>query len=172
MTFQAAVARARVPMGFVCAGLALVLAAPTWMSCLLGGIVAASGEMLRVWAAGHIQKGREITRSGPYRFVRHPLYLGSTLMAVGFAVAARRPVILLLVVGYLGLTLWAAIRTEEAALNTKFTGEYDKYRRREATPLDRPFAWSQAWENREYRSAMGLVIVFVYLVVRATLRHG
>jgi protein-S-isoprenylcysteine O-methyltransferase Ste14 len=172
VTFREAIARLRVPIGFVCAGIALVLAIPTPLSCLLGGAVAAGGEMLRVWAAGHIQKGREITRSGPYRYVRHPLYLGSTLMALGFALAARRPVIFALVLGYLALTLWAAIRTEEAWLNARFSGDYDKYRRREIPPVERSFAWARAWQNREYRSVVGLLIVFAYLVARATVRHG
>ena len=49
-----------------------------------GGAIATAGELLRIWAAGHIEKGREITRSGPYGFVRHPLYLGSTGIGLGF----------------------------------------------------------------------------------------
>ena len=82
-------ARWRVPLGFVCAITALVLARPVWWSWWAGLALALPGEALRLWAAGHIEKGREITRSGPYRFVRHPLYLGSTLLGVGFALAAR-----------------------------------------------------------------------------------
>jgi hypothetical protein len=57
-----ALARARVPLGFVTAAAALVLASPTWTSWMIGGAVAAAGEVLRIWAAGHIEKGREITR--------------------------------------------------------------------------------------------------------------
>ena len=54
----------------------LWLAQPTPRSLLIGGAIAVAGELLRIWAAGHLEKGREVTRSGPYRLTRHPLYLG------------------------------------------------------------------------------------------------
>ena len=82
-------ARWRVTGGFVAAVVILVLARPTWESWAAGFVIAAIGEGLRVWASGHLEKGREVTRSGPYRFVRHPLYAGSMVMALGVAVASR-----------------------------------------------------------------------------------
>jgi protein-S-isoprenylcysteine O-methyltransferase Ste14 len=69
-------ARLRVPLGFLCGALAFWLARPTLASIAAGMAIAVAGEALRIWAAGHIEKGREVTRSGPYRLVRHPLYLG------------------------------------------------------------------------------------------------
>ena len=57
-------------------GAALVLAQPTWPFWRVGPAVALAGEVLRVWAAGHLEKSREVTSSGPYRFTRHPLYVG------------------------------------------------------------------------------------------------
>ena len=63
---------------------------------------------MRLWASGHIDKGREITRSGPYQFVRHPLYLGSALLGLGFVVAANNAAVAVLTLLYLGLTLTAA----------------------------------------------------------------
>ncbi len=63
-------ARLRVPLGFACGALALWLARPTPRSIAAGMLVAVAGEAIRFWAAGHIEKGREVTRSGPYRFVR------------------------------------------------------------------------------------------------------
>src|SRR5687768_13636173 len=68
-----ALARRRVSLGFVAAIIALVLAQPTWASWRLGLLVALAGEAVRVWAAGHLEKSREVTRSGPYRWMRHPL---------------------------------------------------------------------------------------------------
>src|ERR1044071_7357195 len=93
-------ARLRVPLGFVAAAVAFGLAKPTWRSWTAGLIVAAAGELLRLWAAGHIEKGREITRSGPYRFVRHPLYLGSSILGTGFVIAAQSVVATAIVVVY------------------------------------------------------------------------
>ena len=85
---QSRLARFRVPLGFAAAAVGMALARPTLQSLLIGGVVAVVGETVRVWASGHIEKGREVTRSGPYRFVRHPLYLGSAIIGVGFMIAA------------------------------------------------------------------------------------
>src|SRR5688572_27344661 len=95
-------ARYRVHLGFLAAVAALVLARPNAVSWRSGLVIAVVGECVRLWAAGHIEKGREITRSGPYRFVRHPLYLGSTLIGVGFSVAAWSLPVAVLCVVYLG----------------------------------------------------------------------
>jgi protein-S-isoprenylcysteine O-methyltransferase Ste14 len=160
-------ARARVPLGFLAAAAALVLARPSRTSWLLGLAMALPGEGLRIWAAGHIEKGREITRSGPSRLVRHPLYLGSTLLGAGFAVASRNWVVVLLTVLYLGLTLWAAVRTEEATLDSRFAGAYAVYRAGQAAPVRRAFDWRRAVRNREHRAVLGLVVAFGYLAIRA-----
>jgi protein-S-isoprenylcysteine O-methyltransferase Ste14 len=164
------IARARVPLGFVAALVSLLLVQPTWRSWLAGAGVAVVGEGLRIWAAGHLRKGREITHTGPYRYVRHPLYLGSTLMAVGFAIAARSVWVGMLGGAYLGVTLWAAIRTEEATLDARFAGQYGRYRRGETGGAPRRFSWALARDNREYRAALGLLVVFVYLALRAAMR--
>ena len=160
------VARARVPLGFLAAAAALILAAPSWPSWMTGGAIAAAGEVVRLWAAGHIEKGREITRSGPYRYVRHPLYLGSTLIGIGFAIAAGDPVVAVLAATYLAVTLLAAIRTEEAVLDAKFDGAYSRYRAGHAPPVERPFSWARAWRNREHRAVVGLLLAFAYLAWR------
>src|SRR5687768_4374284 len=75
-------ARWRVPLGYALGGVALWLADPTPRSLALGAAVGAVGEALRVWAAGHLEKGREVTNTGPYAVTRHPLYAGSTIMGV------------------------------------------------------------------------------------------
>lgn len=159
-------ARYRVHLGFLSAAVALVLARPTKSSLLAGIVVAAIGEMTRVWAAGHIEKGREITRSGPYRFVRHPLYLGSTLIGIGFAIASWSVAVAVLCVIYLGVTLAAAVRTEEATLDARFDGAYTAYREGRATPVTRRFSWARVIANREYRAVIGFVGAFAFLAWR------
>lgn len=158
-------ARYRVHLGFLSAALAFVLARPTRASLLVGLVIASVGELIRIWAAGHIEKGREITRSGPYRFVRHPLYLGSTLIGIGFAVAARSVPVALLCALYLGLTLAAAVRTEEATLDARFAGEYTAYREGRAEPVARRFSWARVMVNREYRAVAGFIAAFLLLAV-------
>jgi protein-S-isoprenylcysteine O-methyltransferase Ste14 len=161
------IARLRVPIGFATAIVAILLAQPTPRSWWAGVAVAALGELIRVWAAGHIEKGREITQSGPYRFVRHPLYLGSTLLGVGFVIAARHVGVALLTAAYLGVTLTAAARAEEAHLDDKFAGAYSDYRSG-GMPPDEPkaFSWARVAGNREYHAAAGLVAVFLFLYFR------
>src|SRR4051812_32637912 len=82
----AAIARRRVPLGFAFGALVVLLARPTSRSLMIGGAIALVGEACRIWAAGHLEKGLEVTRSGPYRLTRHPLYLGSAIIAAGGAV--------------------------------------------------------------------------------------
>ncbi len=159
-------ARLRVPIGFLCAAVALALVRPSWPSWWIGLSLAAIGELLRVWAAGHIEKGREITRSGPYRFVRHPLYAGSTLIGLGFALAARHPLVWALTVLYLAITLTAAIRLEERTLDARFSGEYSAYRAGVAAPVARPVSWTRVTANREYRAVTGVVAAFAWLLIR------
>jgi protein-S-isoprenylcysteine O-methyltransferase Ste14 len=163
---MARLARLRVPLGFLSALLAFILATPSWPSWAAGLAVAAVGESLRLWAAGHLEKGREITRSGPYRLVRHPLYLGSTLLGMGFAIAAQSVAVAVLVATYLAVTLTAAVQTEEASLDEKFQGAYSDYRAGLADPVSRPFSWVRARANGEHRAVAGLVAGFLVLILR------
>lgn len=157
-------ARLRVPLGFASFAAAFWLASPTLRSFLMGGCVALAGQALRVWAAGHIEKGREVTRSGPYRLMRHPLYVGSAIMALGFAVASASAATAVLVLTYFLVTYVAAVRTEEATLDARFDGEYSAYREGRAAEVQRQFSAQRAFGmNREYRSVAGLCGVFLLL---------
>ena len=152
-------ARRRVQLGFASGAVAFLLARPGWTSLLWGMAVALAGEAIRVWAAGHLEKSREVTRSGPYRFSRHPLYVGSTVMGAGIAVASASIWVALVAAVYLGTTLTAAIRTEEAFLRGRFGDEYDNYCRGSAASVERPFSWERVWRNREWRAMLGLLVV-------------
>ena len=161
------VARLRVTLGFVAAALALWYATPVWESIVRGAIVAALGEALRVWAAGHIRKGEEVTTSGPYRLTRHPLYLGSCIMGVGFVVAASSLAVAAIVGGYLVVTLGVAVTIEEAALRHAFGGEYDRYAAGVAVASDRKFSLAQAVRNGEHRTLLGFAAVLGILSLKA-----
>ena len=158
--------RLRVPLGFASAAVAFFLARPSWRSWCAGLAVASVGECVRVWAAGHIEKGREITQSGPYRFVRHPLYLGSACLGAGFIVAANSVAVAVLTVLYLTLTLTAAARSEEAHLDEKFVGAYSTYRAGVMAPVARAFSWRRVAANREYQAVAGMAAVFLFLLWR------
>jgi protein-S-isoprenylcysteine O-methyltransferase Ste14 len=166
---SATFARLRVPIGFVASAAALVLAHPTWTSIAWGLLLAAAGEALRFWAAGHLDKGREVTSSGPYRFTGHPLYLGSTLLGAGFAVGSNSLVVGVIGALYLGLTLGAAIRNEEAGLRATFGRDYEEYRAGRGAGQARRFSLERAMRNREHRAVAGVAGVMILLALKAWL---
>ncbi len=150
-------ARWRVTLGFVFAAVVMWLATPNLMSLVLGATVAAIGELIRLWAAGHLEKSKEVTQSGPYRYTRHPLYLGSSLIGIGLAIVANNGVVAAIVIAYLALTLTAAMKSEEAHLREKFGDAYDAYAEKRAPRVERVFSWQRAIHNREHHTIAGLV---------------
>jgi protein-S-isoprenylcysteine O-methyltransferase Ste14 len=143
------------------------MARPTWQSLVLGAAVAAAGEALRIWAAGHLEKGREVTVSGPYRLSRHPLYVGSAIMGAGFAIASASPLAAAMVATYLAVTITSAVRSEERHLTEKFGGVYPSYRDGRAPAVSRRFSLQRAVANREHRAVTGLVLALALLAWKA-----
>ncbi|MPZ16681.1 MAG: hypothetical protein GEV06_02020 [Luteitalea sp.] len=159
-------ARWRVSLGFLAGVAVFWLARPTMRTLALGIAVAFVGEVVRVWAAGHVEKSREVTQSGPYRFVRHPLYVGSAIMGAGLAVASSSVAAAVLIGGYLVLTMRAAIATEDAFLRREFGPSYDRYRNGAVSPVSRQFSVERVWRNREHRAVIGLLVAFALLLAR------
>jgi hypothetical protein len=171
---MATLARRRVAIGFVCGPLVLWLARPTATTLAAGTSIAIVGECLRVWASGHLNKAREVTMSGPYRWFAHPLYVGSAVMGVGLAVASNSAAVGGVIALYLAVTLTAAIKNEEAFLRRTFGDRYDRYRRGRpgvdaaAADTRRRFSLAQAMANREHRALVGLAVAVLLLVLKAT----
>ena len=162
-------ARWRVTLGFVFGAVVLGLAQPTWLSLAWGAAVALVGEAIRVWSAGHLEKSREVTRSGPYAWTRHPLYLGSSIIAAGIAVASNSVLVGGLIGIYVGTFIPAAIRAEEAHLREKFGGDYDAYVEQSAEPMRRSFSLSRALGNREHHTIIGVLISLAILALKVRL---
>jgi protein-S-isoprenylcysteine O-methyltransferase Ste14 len=163
---RAQLARRRVGLGFVTAVIAVIVARPTWTSWTLGLAVACAGEAIRVWAAGHIDKGREVTTSGPYRWMKHPLYVGSSVMAAGVMLAARSPALAVVATAYMVATIAAAVTSEEAHLRQKFGDAYDRYAGADGATAARAFSFERALRNREYRAITGLFGGFLILALK------
>lgn len=159
-------ARWRVTLGFVFAAIVLWLATPTPTMLTIGAVVAVSGELIRLWAAGHLEKSKEVTQSGPYQFTRHPLYLGSSIIGLGMAIASNSIIVAAIVVTYLVLTLTAAMRSEEAHLREKFGDAYDAYAENRSAHVQRSFSWQRAIYNREHHTIAGLAAGLVLLAVK------
>ncbi|HUQ89734.1 MAG TPA: isoprenylcysteine carboxylmethyltransferase family protein [Vicinamibacterales bacterium] len=162
-------ARWRVFLGFVFAAIVLWLATPTSRSLIIGAAIAVIGESMRLWAAGHLEKSKEVTMSGPYRYTRHPLYLGSSLIGIGVAVIANNWIVAAIVISYLALTLTAAMRSEEAHLREKFGDAYDAYAERRGPPMLRQFSWARARGNREHHTISGLLAGVALLALKLML---
>ena len=159
-------ARWRVTLGFVFGAVVLGLAQPTWSSLGWGSLVALIGESLRVWSAGHLEKSREVTQSGPYAWTRHPLYLGSSIIAAGLGVASNSVMVAALIALDVGTFITAAIRAEEAHLREKFGGDYDAYVSRRSVPVPRPFSLSRARANREHHTILGVLLGLAILALK------
>ncbi len=161
-------ARLRVPLGFAFAVFVFLGARPTRQSLLWGALVAAIGEALRFWAAGHWEKGSEVTSSGPDRCTRHPLYVGSTIIGIGLAVACHSWIVATIIAAYLVVTLTAAVVSEERELRAKFGPAYDAYC--EGATVRRAFSAARAIRNREHRAVGGLALGMLLLAARMLLR--
>ena len=162
------IARRRVATGFIVAAAAFAFARPTWQSILMGVPVAILGESVRVWAAGHLIKGQEVTTSGPYALVRHPLYVGSALLGLGFVVAAASLFVAVAVLGYLTVMITVAVRLEEATLSADFGETYARYVAGTSPVVARRFSVRRVRENREHQSLLGLVVSVAVLCLFAS----
>ena len=170
--------RIRVPLGFALAAFYLWIARPTPGSIALGVLSAIPGIVLRALASGHVKKNEELTTTGPYAYTRNPLYLGSLVMAIGFAVAARSGwVVVVIVVMFFAIYL-PVIRSEEEVLRRSFP-EFDAYAERvpRLLPRRQPFAPGEGgfstrlyWQHREHNAILGTVAVIVALVVKLVWR--
>ena len=130
------------------------------------------GLWLRGYAAGYVKKNRELTQTGPYAHTRNPLYLGSMLMAAGFAVALLSwPVALALTIGFLVIYV-PVIASEERFLRATFP-DFDDYCRRvprldpEAHAVNAShrtnsghFSWELYWKHREYNATIGVALLY------------
>jgi protein-S-isoprenylcysteine O-methyltransferase Ste14 len=172
--------RIRVPLGFAFAVFYLWVARPTWTSIVLGILVAIPGIVLRAFASGHVKKNEELTTSGPYAYTRNPLYLGSLIMAAGFAIAARSLWVLVIIVAMFFVIYVPVIRHEEAYLREIFPA-FDEYARNVPRLFPRfrgdghhpgQFSASLYWQHREYNAVLGTVALMAALVAKVLWSAG
>jgi len=167
--------KARVPLGFLFAIVFFLICRPDWFYLTLGFPLVILGLWMRIWAAGHIRKSREITQSGPYRFTRNPLYLGSFLLGLGFTLQSGLLFLPLIFVVLFFAIYYPVMRQEEWELQKVFKNEYTLYRERVALFLPLPnkcpasgikFSISLAWKNQEYNSIIGAVAAECILILK------
>ncbi len=168
--------RVRVPLGFVFAAVFLVLAHPTWRTLVWSLLLVAPGVWLRGYASGYVKKNAELTVTGPYAYTRNPLYLGSMMIAFGFAGAAASWIVFVALTGLFAAIYLPTIRGEEAYLREHFAG-FDAYAKRVPRLLPRirikreagaggGFSRSFYLKHREYNCLMGAMAIYAALVLR------
>ena len=177
-TWSRVARRIRVPLGFIFALVYIWLARPTRTSLIAGALVLLPGLVLRGLASGHVQKDKQLTISGPYAYTRNPLYLGSLMLAAGFAIAARSWWIVAVMLVMFAVIYVPVIAGEERYLRQTFP-DYDDYARHVPRLLPRltPYgnhqsAYSSAryWKHREYEASIGCAVVLAILVVKLIIK--
>jgi protein-S-isoprenylcysteine O-methyltransferase Ste14 len=165
--------RIRVPAGTILGIIFLLLMRPSIRSLLIGGAIAISGALLRLWAAGHIEKGRILTRGGPYAFTRNPLYLGSFLMAFGIIVAGQGYWLLLAFGVFFAVFYFPVMKAEEQELFLGYGEGFIEYSKRvpmffpqfrKASFASSQFMWSRVIRNREHHTLAGFLATEAILV--------
>jgi protein-S-isoprenylcysteine O-methyltransferase Ste14 len=169
------VAKLRVPCGFVLVGAFLWLSQPSWMSLAAGLPVSMLGLALRAWAAGHLEKNRTLTESGPYAHVRNPLYIGTLTVAAGLAIASRRWELGVLFAAVFLLIYLPVVELEEQHLRKLFP-DYEEYAGRVPKLIPRigaggsakHFEWQLYRRNREYEALAAFLAGVAVLAWKAT----
>jgi hypothetical protein len=136
------------------------------------------GLLLRGLASGHVQKDKQLTTSGPYAYTRNPLYLGSLMLAAGFAIAARNWWIVAVMAMLFALIYVPVIAGEESYLRRTFP-EYDDYARHVPRLFPRLTAYGDGqgsyssaryWKHREYQAGLGCILVLAILIMKLIIR--
>lgn len=172
--------RVRVPLGFLFAAFFLWLAQPSPQSLAWSLVLVIPGLLLRAWASGHVRKNAALSIAGPYAYTRNPLYLGSLLIAFGFAAASRSILIVIVLAALFAVIYVPTIFSEERFLRSSFPG-YEEY----ANEVPRFFPWrgrrgSRSGpaqfsaglysRHREYNALLGTCAIYVILIARMVFR--
>jgi len=173
-SWSAIARRVRVPLGFVFAILYIWLARPTVHSILIGAGLVIPGLLIRALASGQLQKNEQLATGGPYAYTRNPLYLGSLVLALGFALASRSWWIVAGIVLLFFAIYLPVIRAEEVFLRERFP-QFEDYARQvprlfprvSASSKNRgAFSWDLYWKHREYNAALGAAAMMAMLVTK------
>jgi protein-S-isoprenylcysteine O-methyltransferase Ste14 len=171
------VAKLRVPCGFVLVAAFAWFSHPTLTSLAYGLPLSIAGLAIRAWAAGHLEKNRELTTSGPYAFVRNPLYIGTLAVAAGLVFASRSAGLGALFAAVFLLIYLPVIQLEEQHLRGLFP-EFASYAASVPALIPRGhifsgvnrFRSSLYRKNREYEALLGFLAGVIFLTWKA-LQH-
>ncbi len=169
-----AVARLRVPTGFLLVAGFAWFSAPTPVSLAIGLPVCLCGLAWRAWAAGHLAKNQQLATGGPYAYSRNPLYLGTLLVALGLAIASRSAALALLFAAVFVLVYLPVISLEEQHLSALFPNYRDYASQVPLLVPGRPrltgaerFRLALYMKNQEYQALAGFLVGTALLAWKA-----
>lgn len=129
------------------------------------------GLLIRSWANGYAIKMDKLTTSGPYAFVRHPLYLGTALVILGFIIMLKFYYVGALFLIILLFIYSATIKKEEHMLEDKFGALYFDYKKNVPAvfPAFRPYRKGEKWpfsfkrliKSQEYKAFFWMIILVI-----------
>ncbi|MDD4879582.1 MAG: isoprenylcysteine carboxylmethyltransferase family protein [Candidatus Omnitrophica bacterium] len=130
----------------------------------------AAGELIRMWANGYAIKTEKLTTSGPYAFVRHPLYLGTMLLVAGFIIFLKVYYIGAALLAVMAIVYAGTIKEEEALLGGKFK-EYAAYKKKVPALFPTPFPYREGekwgfsserfFRSQEYKPVLWIAVVVI-----------
>lgn len=172
--------RIRVPLGFAFAAFFLWLAHPAPRLLGFSLLLVVPGLLLRAYASGYVKKNTELTTTGPYAYTRNPLYLGSMLIAFGFAIASRSVWIALVLAVLFAVIYIPVIRSEEDYLRSVFP-DFERYAAAVPRLLPRltsarsgaepgRFSAPLYRKHREYNALIGALCMYAALIIKLLLR--
>jgi len=148
-----------------------------------------AGLLIRLWSNGYAIKNDKLTTSGPYAFVRNPLYLGTFLIAIGFVIALKSdPPMLEWIAGgvfllALSFMYYRTIKGEQGMLLTKFGDAFSDYCKHVPAiiPCLVPYSKGEKWpfnmqrliKSKEHKTVFWIFILLVvfYLKSRLLIDH-
>jgi protein-S-isoprenylcysteine O-methyltransferase Ste14 len=146
---------------------------PAWF--VLGALITLAGESLRLWAAGHLRKNKQLTTTGPYAYVKNPLYIGTLLITVGYSAMAKN--ILIMIAGFVWFFIYYAPykkKQEHEKLIGSFGENWLEYDKAVPDYLPRltpyPGRGTSRWsyevvkENSEHETAVAVFVGFAVML--------
>jgi protein-S-isoprenylcysteine O-methyltransferase Ste14 len=148
---------------------------------VIGLVLIIFGEIIRIWATGHLEKNKNLTTSGPYAHIKNPMYAGSFIILIGFNMLAINPyihfIILVELVAFLFVYIPTKRKIESTRLLEKFGDAYADYDKnvpdyiprrlkpyQSATP--KSWKWQVFWENQEIQVGLAVLLGVAAIIIK------
>jgi len=178
-SFKKTIYRWRIRVGFFGLILVLILSRPNLISLLSGTGACLVGLLIRTWASGHLIKEKKLVVSGPYQYMRNPLYFSNLIIGISVVIGSLSWIVLIIFVVYFLLFYPPAVKREMEKMKNLFPKEYEEYEKKvplffpylkpHRSPEKRQFSWELYKKNKEYKAILGGVLFWMLMAGRMLL---